>query len=84
MGGDVEYLTSSSINGGIVGSKRGRGKESEVPMEQRLENLALNQPSSSSAAIQPKSEGMAHLLIQVYIYIYEFSSLKQLYEKIKY
>ncbi|KAG8305638.1 WD repeat-containing protein 43 [Homalodisca vitripennis] len=31
-------------------------------MEERLENLALNQPSSSST--QPKTEGMAHLLIQ--------------------
>lgn len=47
---------------GSVPLKRGRGKESDVPMEQRLENLALNQPMSSS---QPNGEGLAHLLLQV-------------------
>ncbi|XP_046675247.1 WD repeat-containing protein 43 isoform X1 [Homalodisca vitripennis] len=58
---DVQYLTGTVVNGSLA-PKRGRGKESEVPMEERLENLALNQPSSSST--QPKTEGMAHLLIQ--------------------
>ena len=61
MNADVEYVSPAVVNGASV-IKRSRGKESEVPMEERLENLALHHPSSST---QPTSEGMTHLLIQV-------------------
>lgn len=61
---DVQYMSGILMNGSAT-SKRGHGKESEVPMEERLDNLALNEPSSSSS--QPKGEGMTHLLLQVII-----------------
>lgn len=64
MSKDVQYMSGIMMNGSAT-SKRGRSKESEVPMEERLDNLALNEPSSSSS--QPKGEGMTHLLLQVII-----------------
>uniref|UniRef100_A0A1B6C6T4 Small-subunit processome Utp12 domain-containing protein n=1 Tax=Clastoptera arizonana TaxID=38151 RepID=A0A1B6C6T4_9HEMI len=64
IGNDVEYLSQSNVNGTIVGNKRAKGKASDVPLAERLDNLALNQPSSSTTSTQPKSEGLAHLLIQ--------------------
>lgn len=61
---DVEYILPPVVNGASV-LKRSREKKSEVPMEERLENLALHHPSSSA---QSTKEGMTHLLIQVWIF----------------
>ncbi|XP_054284738.1 WD repeat-containing protein 43 [Macrosteles quadrilineatus] len=60
VGKDVQYV---SVNGSLGPVKR-KGKESDVPMEQRLENLALNQPAASPSSQQTKGESMAHLLLQ--------------------
>lgn len=57
---DVEYISPAVVNGASI-RKRSRKVASDVPMEERLENLALHHPSSSA---QPTGEGMTHLLIQ--------------------
>lgn len=70
---NAQYVHPEAVNGFLSGSSKkpqkrplGAGKTVDVPLELRLENLAVDVPSTVSA---PTSESLVHLLLQVRIRI---------------
>lgn len=58
--GDVHYLTPHISS--VSSAKRKQNEQFEIPMEKRLENLALNKLDEKSKV--PRSDNVAQLLIQ--------------------
>lgn len=66
---NVQYVSSDMVNGFQSNSSKkplkrpnNAEKSYDVPLEQRLENLSVDIPSTSNA---PTSESLVHLLLQV-------------------
>ncbi|XP_049963453.1 WD repeat-containing protein 43 isoform X2 [Schistocerca serialis cubense] len=56
--GNVQYMQAPAT----TPAKRSRRVQSEVPMEERLENLQLKEPEQNRTA--PRGDSLAHLLVQ--------------------
>jgi hypothetical protein len=61
---NVEYVSHTAAV--VMSAKRGKKLKSDVPMEERLDNLSLTKQETGSHE-PPRSDSMAHLLMQVCI-----------------
>jgi len=62
---NVEYVSQTAATAAVVvPEKRGKKPKSDVPMEERLDNLSLTKQDAGSHE-PPRSDSMAHLLMQV-------------------
>lgn len=62
---NVEYVSQTAATAAVVTpAKRSKKPKSDVPMEERLNNLCLTKQETGSHE-PPRSVSMAHLLMQV-------------------
>jgi len=62
---NVEYVSQTAATSAVaIPSKRGKKPTSNVPMEERLDNLSLTKQEAGSHE-PPRSDSLAHLLMQV-------------------
>ena len=59
---NVEYVSQTAA--AAIPTKRGKKPTSDVPMEERLDNLSLTKQETGSHE-PPRSDSLAHLLMQV-------------------
>lgn len=76
----AQYLAQSASNAVVSGVKRTYSRQTEVPMEERLENLSLSIARTEDKTTSlPRADNLAQLLLQVALRTFVFYHLAGLF-----
>lgn len=81
----AQYVAQSASNAVVSGVKRTYSRQTEVPMEERLENLSLSIARTEDKTTSlPRADNLAQLLLQVPLRKYIFCYTSGLFAGLSY